>query len=560
MPKIPYGMSHFESIRREHYVYVDKTRFIKELEYYKHLIYLRPRRFGKSLFLSMLDCYYDVAAKDQFDELFRGLYIHEHPTENQNNYYILRFNFSGVETTDNVDVVKSFFGRVEDGAKSFIARYGLDIELNLESSSAQLLSSLFTGFSALRLQHKIYIMIDEYDHFTNSMLRGDASDFLIVLQKGGFVRSFYEVIKEKAELGIVARFFATGVMSVSLDSMSSGFNIVTNITSNARFADAMGFTSDEVKDILRKVLPLESEQSEVYEILRENYNGYLFSLKKDVRIFNSTLIMYYLAYYMQEKESPESLIDPNLNQSGVTIKNIVDLKNSEENYQMIQDIVESKEVAGTLQHFIDIEKKFDRNDVITLLFNIGLLTIKQPGIRTKFEIPNKVIERIYLQYLGELIQRKANYKIDIEKQGTALDELGEKGSVEGLTRIVEEFLTNISGRNMIQFDEKYIKLIYMTLISSTNQFIIYDEFPVGRGFADLFIQKAPSSYAKYEALIELKYIKKSDTTKARIESELLKGVNQVEGYLQDERIGGKPDLKKFVIVFSGFEAVRLMEL
>ena len=568
MRKIPYGVSSFPLIRREDYLYVDKTHFIKEVEKTKTLIHLRPRRFGKSLFLSMLDSYYDIAKADKFDDLFTGLNIHKNPTKNRNNYYMLRFNFSGVQNVREGDLEQGFFNKVKDGVTRFINKYKLDIELEKSDQAADLLASLVKGFEKLGLSHKIYILIDEYDHFTNSVLAGDGQEFLALLRRGGFVRSFYEVIKENAELEIIERIFITGVMSITLDSMTSGFNIDTNVTTNKRFTDVMGFSAVEVKDVLKMTFfeegeqdhPVQltpSEQAEVYEIFVENYNGYLFSEESSTKVFNSTLIMYYLKHYLPEKRLLRNLIDPNLNQSSTTIENIVSLKNPEQNYDLIRQIVEDSEVAGKLQSFMDIDKKFERNDVITMLFNIGLLTIKGQGTRTKFEMPNKIIEQIYYQYLSELIQKKAGYKLDIESQELALEALGEKGDIMPLTKLVEEFLTHIANVNLRQFDEKYIKLVYLMLIYITDQFKVYDEFPAGNGFIDILLEKAPVSFATYEALIELKYIKKKEATPERIEKELQAGIKQVEGYLQDDRVNRLANLKKFVIVFSGHEAVRV---
>jgi len=269
--------------------------------------------------------------------------------------------------------------------------------------------------------------------------------------------------------------------------------------------------------------------------------------------------MYYLQHYLPHKLPPESLIDANLNQSGATIESIVGLKNREQNYKVIEEVIKEKQVSGTLQPLIEIDKKFDEDDLITLLFNIGFLTIKESGFSLKFEVPNKIIENIYMQYLGDLVQKQHNYKLDQRKQRQAVEEVGEPGKIYALTTLVSEFLMHTSGRNTQKFDEKYIKLIYKILLSSTEQFIVYDEFPSLQGYGDLLIMKAPNSYAKYELVIELKYIKKGDTTDAKIEEKLAEGIQQIGKYMKDERLAKRKPLK-FVIVFSGFEAVRLQEL
>jgi hypothetical protein len=270
--------------------------------------------------------------------------------------------------------------------------------------------------------------------------------------------------------------------------------------------------------------------------------------------------MYYLRDYLPSNQAPRNLVDMNLNQSGATIESIVGLKNDEQNYQVIEEIINEKQVEGTLQPFINIDTKFDKNDLITLLFNIGMLTIKGFDMVTQFEMPNKIIENIYLQYLSELVQKQSDYTLDIAKQQQAIIELGREGKINALTKLVSEFLMHTSPRNTMKFDEKYIKLVYMMLLTYSDQFSIYDEFPSLQGFTDLFIQKAPNSTARYEVLIELKYIKKGDTTEEKIEQELADGIHQIERYMEDERLAKRENLKKFVVVFSGFEAVRLQEL
>ena len=559
--EIPYGISNFEKMRRGNYLYVDKTHFIEELEKTQILIHLRPRRFGKSLLISVLEHYYDIAKADQFDELFEGLYIHDHPTKIRHQYYMLRFNFSGIQSVDETDLKSGFLNRVFKGIERFIKRYNFDIQMDEKKTiPASVLDDLLTAVEGLKLAHQVYILIDEYDHFTNPLLKGDAKDFLAILTQGGFVRAFYEVIKEKCELGIVDRFFATGVTSVSLDSMTSGFNVAMNITTDDAYADMVGFTSEEVRAILKQLIPLKREQAAVYEVLRQNYNGYLFSEETDIKVFNSTLIMYYLKHYVKRKRAPKALIDPNLNQSGMTIEHIVSLKTQEKNGEVVKRIVEGKQVLGELSTFIDIVKKFDENDFITMLFNIGLLTIKEPDVITVFEIPNKVTENVYLEYLANLMQERSHYRISVTKQKLALSELGKNGNIAPLTDLVVDFLTHTAVRNKRKFDEKYIKLVYMMLLATNNQFITYDEYPTGQGFIDLFIQKTPASYATYECAIELKHVKIGEATHVRIEKEFLAAKGQMDRYLDDKRISERPNLKKWIIIFSGFDVIKMEEI
>ena len=572
MYKIPYGESNFEKIRTNNFIYVDKTNFIEKIEVTSKLIHLRPRRFGKSLFLSMLESYYDVAQADKFDELFQGLYIHEHPTENKNNYYVLRFNFSGIENVTKDSLKTGFLDVVKDGIEDFINRYEFDFEVSESNAPASVLRSVFSHFAALKLPHKIYILIDEYDHFTNSVLEGDGDEFLRLLKRGGFVRSFYEVIKERSERGIVDRFFITGVMSLTLDSMTSGFNVATNITTDETYADVMGFTTDEVEDVLGltfsnsgkvvdKFTLTSNEQADILHVFRENYNGYLFSEYSELKVFNSTLVMYYLQYYISKKRSPKNLQDSNLNQSSATIESIVGLKTPERNIKIIREIVDEKEIEGELVDFFDLEKKFDYNDIITMFFNLGILTLKKSEYGdTLFEIPNTIIKKTYLQYLSELQQREIGYQIDTRDQMLAFREIGRTGKIDSLTKIVEEILMHTSNQNALDLDEKHIKFCYFIQTYITKDFIPYDEFPSGKGYADLLIGRAVPSKAKYEVFIEFKYLSKGATNETSLAEKLQEGTRQIKGYLEDKRLADRPDLKKYVIVFSGHEAKVVHEL
>ena len=567
--QVPYGESNFETIRNDGFLYIDKTHFISQLESIRRVIHLRPRRFGKSLFVNMLEAYYDVANSARFDDLFGGLYVHDNPTEARNSYYVLHFDFSGIATKDFETIMDGFLSKVKSGVELFISKYNLDIKIQDSQSPSVILNSLLTAFDKLNLEHKVYILIDEYDHFTNAVLNNGLADFTTLVTRGGAVRSFYEVIKEKCGRGIVERFFMTGVMSVSLDSMTSGFNIATNITTDENFADVMGFTSDEVKSILGTTLQNSnqagvsltvSEQEEVYEIFKQNYNGYLFSEESDVKVFNSTLIMYYLQKYIERKKHPADLVDPNLNQSGTTIRNLVELKNPAANYEIVEEIVKEKRISGRLSNFIDVDKRFDKNDFITVLFNIGFLTIKEAGMLTKFEIPNKVIESVYYEYMAELAAIRYNYKLDVSRQEAAILEMGEQGKIDLITSHVANFLEHLSGRNAINFDEKYLKMSYLQILFPTTQYLVFDEFPAKQGYTDLIILRAPISYAEYEFLIELKYIKKGEATSEKIEQKFADGVTQIAEYMQDRRLATRPDLKKFVVVFAGFEVARLEEI
>ena len=285
MRQIPYGQINFESIIKDNCIYVDKTQYIEKLESSQNLkttVYLRPGRFGKSLFTSMLDYYYAIDRSEKFEELFGNLYIGKHPTENKNKYYILKLDFSGldVDSETSLEYMKEIFNKkVILGINDFENRYQIQVNYEDSISPAETIGKLFVEFRKQKPNEKIYILIDEYDNFTNGILKGNAEKLLSIVSGEGFVKGFYATIKENIGLGTVERFFATGIAPVTLDSMTTGFNIATDITRNPLFTSMIGFTEQEVIEIIKEVLSekKEEEQKEIYEIMKKYYDGYRFS-------------------------------------------------------------------------------------------------------------------------------------------------------------------------------------------------------------------------------------------------------------------------------------------
>lgn len=396
--KVPYGEVDFKKIREEGYIYIDKTKYIEKLEENSKIIFTRPRRFGKSTLTNMLGYYYDINETNNFERLFKGLYIYDNPTKNKNNYYVMQFNFSGMEAGVNStleEISKQFKQLVLAGIKKFINKYNLDIEINEDGTSADMLRSFCTDFQALKKEHKIYIIIDEYDHFTNGMLQGNAETFLKILGDTGFVRAFYEVIKENLETlnPPIERFFATGVAPVTLDSLTSGFNITTKITNNPLFTAMCGLTEEEVKQVIE--MSGVENKAEVFNKMKENYDGYKFNRYNDIHLFNTTLVMYYLRDLVQIGRPPENLVDGNLAATGSKIENIVGLINKENNYETLNKLLIDGEVIANLTDSFELDKHFNKDDFISLLYYNGYLSIKElNGMELKFAIPNYVTKTL----------------------------------------------------------------------------------------------------------------------------------------------------------------------
>ncbi|MCI6188523.1 MAG: AAA family ATPase [Clostridium sp.] len=252
--KLPYGKSNYKELVEKNYLYVDKTKYIEKLENINDtfIFFLRPRRFGKSLFTSVLENYYDANKKDEFEVLFKDTYIGKNPTPEKNNYYILKFNFSGLITDTKEKLVDSFNKTCNMSYKKFIEDNNIDVEYDEKGYPSEVFME-FLGAIRNKIDKPLYVIIDEYDHFANELLSFKTNMFSDIVSKTGFVRKWYEVLKIGTE-SIIQRIFATGVTPITLDSLTSGFNISTDITRDARFNEMMGFTEEEVRTLIKRTI------------------------------------------------------------------------------------------------------------------------------------------------------------------------------------------------------------------------------------------------------------------------------------------------------------------
>ena len=254
MKKLPYGISNYEELIEDGYYYVDKTPYIEKLENLpeKKIMFLRPRKFGKTLFTSTLENYYDIKRADKFDKLFGDTYIGKHPTSLKNSYHILKFNFSGIDTSSEEATIKSFKREVASSIGVFVNRYELDFYINETDEAEGILDNLIKAFGLQKPEEKIYVIIDEYDHFANELLSFNTGKFKELVSKNGKVRKWYEILKKGTE-SVIDRIFITGVAPITLDSLTSGFNIISDITRDREFNEMMGFTQDELVEMMERI-------------------------------------------------------------------------------------------------------------------------------------------------------------------------------------------------------------------------------------------------------------------------------------------------------------------
>ena len=403
MKKLPNGISNYKELIENNRIYVDKTMYIEKLENLsdKRIMFLRPRKFGKTLFTSTLECYYDVLKEDEFETLFSNTYIGKNPTNLRNSYHILRFNFSGIDTSNLESTINGFRREVASSIKLFVERYKLDFYINEEDSAEGILDNLFKAFYIQKSDEKIYVIIDEYDHFANELLGFRTDEFKNLVAKNGKIRKWYEILKKGTET-VVDRIFITGVAPITLDSTTSGFNIARDITKNIEFNDMLGFSKENVKYLMEELDIDKKVQEQLMPIIKTNYDGYVFSnmIKEKIeeyKMYNPNMTLYFLSSYMEQKEVPQELVDINIISDYSKIEAFMDLCKNMNKIGILEKIVLGEAVESELTEKFNAEIEFGEKELISLLYYLGYLTIVDRGYsKNKFKIPNDVIRK-YIQ-------------------------------------------------------------------------------------------------------------------------------------------------------------------
>ena len=557
MRKLPNGISNYEKIIEENRIYVDKTIYIEKMEDLADstIMFLRPRKFGKTLFTSTLECYYDKNRVDKFEKLFGKTYIGKNPTPNKNRYCILRFNFSGISTNTVEETIKGFREKVDLGINRFVADYEIEFYNNPEQSTEGILGSIFEAFRTQRRDEKIYVIIDEYDHFANELLGFRTDEFKELVAKNGKIRKWYEILKEGTE-SVVDRIFITGVAPITLDSTTSGFNIANDITKDIEFNDMLGFNKEDVKYLMKEIDMPEEKQEEVLPIINENYDGYIFSDEIDnnelnnYKLYNSNMTLYFLNEYCRLKEIPKKLVDINILSDYRKIEAFMDLCQNMNKIELLEKIVAEEPVESELTEKFNAEISFGEKELISLLFYLGYLTIKENEFGVlKFIIPNEVIRTIYSNYFLEYIKRKAGINAEI-KNGEMIKEILLEGKIDKAIETLGTFLTNLSNRDYQRFDEKYIKVIFYSICRMLGAVYVKSELEIGGEYADILIIPREKLNERYGVLLEFKYIKQEEYNKRPelLQQKQTEAKAQLERYNKTEEIQAIPNLRSYAIV------------
>ena len=551
--KMPYGISNYEKIINDGYYYVDKTNYIKKLEELPEtsVMFLRPRKFGKTLFTSVLENYYDKNKIGKFENLFKHTYIGKNPTNLKNSYCILRFNFSGIDTSTEEATIKGFKNSTIESIRLFIGRYNLDFYINENQDAEEILNSLFTAFSLQKSSEKIYVIIDEYDHFANELLGFYPEQFKSLVSKNGKVRKWYEILKKGTET-VIDRIFITGVAPITLDSLTSGFNIGKDISQDIEYNDMMGFTKEELIQILNNEGIALEEQERILPIMKENYDGYKFSLNAKDEMYNSNMCLYFLSDYIRLGEIPNDLVDVNIASDYSKVGKMLNLCKGENRLEILRKTVQGEPITNKIVKKFNPAVDFTEADMISMLYYLGYLTISGEKLGLpELTIPNKVMKEIYAEYFMQIMNKEAEFRIDNTASQQILEEIALEGKIDKMVEMLRIYLNNLSNRDLIKFDEKYIKLIFYCLAMNMKIYSTKSEMKVNRNYPDILLVPRDRSKGYKAIMVEFKYLKKGEV--AKLEDKQKEAREQIERYCTFDDIKDIEGLRKYTIVVASNE-------
>ena len=519
--RFPYGIADFRKMREEGYFYVDRTDRIPLIEEAgSQLLFLRPRRFGKSLWLSTLENYYDLARAADFDRLFGGLKIGQNPTPLHNRYFILKLNFSVVDPKgDEAAIRSSLFHHLNIQIKETVARYGDWLEGRVDVQADDGIASLQSLTSAVsRTPHKLYVLIDEYDNFANevmiSPLRG-TNRYEELVQGEGTIKTFFKVVKAGAEGRGIDRTFLTGVSPVVLSDITSGYNVAEDLSQRPRLHDLCGFTEAELRAALAATAAAHGLDAApvdtALDLMRNFYNGYRFTSQREERVYNPTLVWYFLKRLAEDGAFPERLLDDNLAMDRNRIQYVARLPHGETLVNRALNEGEPLAVAQLVNRFgvqDMLTAPRDPDFLATLLYYFGVLTLAGRDALGKLQlaIPNQVIRKLYVERLQE--QTLPRYE-DQEQRQRVVERFYATGDLGPLCELLEQtYFKVFDNRDLRWSNELVIKTAFLAALFNDAFYVLDSEPKLGRGYGDLLLRVRPDmrQYALLDHLLEFKAV------------------------------------------------------
>ena len=570
---LPYGVANFEQVRSENRYYVDKTMYLPLLEEASNYLFLiRPRRFGKSVFVSMMQAYYDIAKADRFDTLFNGLWIQEHPTPLKNAFQMIYFDFSLVSAqTDRLeDSFNDYCGIVMDSfIKRYQAYYDKDtVDKVLASKDAANKMKLVNDEAHVK-GYPLYLIIDEYDNFTNVILsEGGKEVFRNLTHASGFYREYFKLFKV-----MFSRVFLIGVSPVTLDDLSSGYNIDWNISQDPDFNYMLGFSESDVREMFLyykgagKLRP-DADIDAMLAEMKPWYNNYCFAEEcmDEERLYNCDMVLYYLRHQIRSGRSPKEMVDKNIRTDYKKLKMLADIDkgNQRENrMSVIEEIAATGSIVMNLKTSFPAEYVTDDNNFRSLLYYYGLLTMGSSyGSMIKMVIPNNCVKEQYWSFMRDYFDR--SFKIDSIPMELEMTRMALEGEWEPfITRIAEAYRENSSIRDSI-LGEHNLQGFFKAYLALNSLYLVEPEIELNYGFGDFLLLPDKARYPEiaHSYILELKYLKPA-ATDAEVEAKSLEADTQLQRYSNDKivkKLCTNTQLHLLKAVFRGAEMIICTEL
>ena len=568
-PAIPYGRAYFKGIRLEGCLYVDKTRFLHALEQERFVFFIRPRRFGKTCWLSMLESYYDRNQADDFERVFGGLDICRQPTPNRGRYVVVRFNFSTFGS-DPARLEREFDeycrrhvrDAVEDNPDLFPDAAFDRIEAPPTVNGQ--LDELF--LHARREGIPLYVLIDEYDNFANTILAGEGAEaYHAFTHGGGFYRSFFATLKAGTENGSVERLFVTGVSPVTMDDVTSGFNIGANLSLRAEFNEMLGFTEDEVRRMVetyRNLGVFDQDVEAALGTMREWYDGYRFSEEAEGMVYNTDMVLHYMKHSVPNKAGPRQLIDSNVRIDYGKLRHLLLTgRQLNGNFDLLRRVIAEGRADSEIAETFPQARLTDTENFISLLHYFGLLSIRDvvAGV-PRLGIPNQTVRRLMYGYLRDAYGDVGVFSLNLVEFDRLTRRMALEGDWRPAVKRLSKAVTEHTGIRDYIRGEKVLQGFLAAYLGASEYFVFHTEQELAKGYADIVLEPLVARYPgmRYGFVIELKYLSRGPETEARVTAVADDALSQLRAYLADGRLAQQyPDVefKGVALVFRGWELV-----
>lgn len=577
--RVPYGIQDFVQVIEQNCYYVDKTAYIPKLEDCpNNLFCIRPRRFGKSVFLSMLHAYYDCRTKDKFQEWFGNLWIGKHPTPLQGRYQVMHLDFSQVGgSIENLEEKFNFYLGVQLNGfiRDYLDFYSEKVQKQVEDAKDAGGKLAIIQSEARSKGYPLYLIIDEYDNFTNTVLNEQGEDvYWAITHAEGFYRDIFKKFK-----GSFERIFMMGVSPVTLDDVTSGYNIGWHISTKEEFNQMLGFSTEDVREMFTYYknvgrIPADSDVEAIIQEMKPWYDNYCFSkqaLDTQSKVFNCDMVLYFLRNYMSSGESPEEMVDPNTKTDYNKMKKLLQLDKLDGNRKgVIRTIIENGEIIGKIAETFPARMLTKPRMFVSLLFYYGMLTIKgTKGDRLILRIPNNNVRKQYYEYLMELYEEKAS--VDTEQLEAYYYDMAYDGKWhDGLQFLADAYTKISSVRDGIEA-ERNLQGFFMAYLSLNGYYYTAPELELNHGYCDFFLLPDLTHYpTKHCYIIELKVLPKSefnamskDGKHTKAELQWAEAVEQIKRYAEAPRVEALRQgttLHKIIMQFEGWELKRMEEV